>query len=186
MRDAKRRHSGSKELEGLELFLWRRTDWRGQRWLEDVFINGSPVALTRMSTALRRMLTEHPPRGTCRFRARPATRADVARIFHETDHRTKKSTKKPPYEGLDVEEALRKAGARMEWLSTLTVQWSAETPGATLRLHGREVLLEAGTEAVQELADACEGQAGGWGNEGCFGSHLSSGLTFAPDWLGIE
>jgi hypothetical protein len=186
MRGAKpKKRSGPNELEGLDLFLWRRTDWRGQRWLEDVFIHGSPAALTRVATALRRMM-EQPPQGTCRFRARPATRADVARVFHETDHRAMKSTKRPSFAGFDVEERLHKAGARMEWLSRLTVQWPAEEAGATLSLSGREVHLVAGTEAVQNILQACETQASGWGNDGCFGQHLSCGLNFAPDWLGIE
>jgi hypothetical protein len=186
MRHAKKRSSGSKELEGLELFLWRRTDWRGQRWLEDVFIHGSPASLTRIVTTLRRMLESHPPRGTCHFRARPATGADVARIAQQTDHRTQKPRKPEPAVGVDVEELLRKAGARMEWLSLLTLEWSAEEPGATLTRNGREVHLRAGTEAVNELILACETQAAGWGNTGAFGYRLPYGLNFAPDWLGIE
>jgi hypothetical protein len=186
MRPTKKGSSGARELEGLELFLWRRTDWRGQRWVDDVFIHGSPAALTRMVTSLRRMLESHPPRGTCRFRARPATRADVARIVEQTDHRTLKPRKPEPSAGVDVEELLRQSGARMEWLSGLTLDWSAEKPGATLTRNGSEVRLAAGTEAVHELIQACETQAAGWGNSGCFGERLSYGLTFAPDWLGIE
>ena len=178
--------SGSHELAGLELFLWRRTDWRGQRWLEDVFIHGSPAALTRIVTALRRMLESHPPRGTCRFRARPATRSDVARIAEQTDHRTQKPKKPERFEGFEVEELLRKSGARMEWLSGLTLEWSAEEQGATLTRNGLEVHLLVGTEEVNELILACEGQAAGWGNSGCFGHRLHYGLNFAPDWLGIE
>jgi hypothetical protein len=178
--------SESKELGGLELFLWRRTDWRGQRWLEDVLIHGSPTSLTRIVTTLRRMLESHPPRGTCRFRARPATRADVARIYEQTDHRTQKPRNPKPYTGIDVEEMHRRAGARMEWLSALTVEWSAEEQGATLTRNGREVHLRAGTEEVNDFIQACETQAAGWGNSGVFGQRLRCGLNFAPDWLGIE
>ncbi|KFA90479.1 hypothetical protein [Archangium violaceum] len=168
-----------------ELFLWRRTDWKGRRWVEDIFINASPSGYAAIIKSLRRM-REHGREGTCRFASRPATREDVARISHETDHRTLKSTKKKPFAGFDVAERLREAGARMEWLGPLVIQWSADGLEDTLRLSGREVQLTLGSEGLEAFISECEAQSAGWGNEGCFGARLSYGLAFAPDWLGIE
>ena len=169
----------------LDLFLWRRTDWKGRRWLEDVFINASPSTYTAMVESLRRMRA-HSREGTCRFAARPATREDVVRIFHATDHRTMKPTKQKPHAGIDVEEELRKAGARMQWLGSLVIQWNTGDFADSLSLNGRAVHLALGTEGLEAFIDACEGQGAGWGNDGCFGTRLPIGLAFAPDWLGIE
>lgn len=167
----------------MDLFLWRRTDFRGQRYLPEIYANASPAAFDTLVRGLDALARS--AKGQRSFPARKPTKADDARIHHETDHRSVKPTTKKPYAGDEPERILRAAGCRVEWLTALDIRWD-RNGSSSLERRGTVGVLELGDEGRLELKEACEGQRQGWGNDGCFGIRLSFGLCFAPDWLGVE
>lgn len=167
----------------MDLFLWRRTDFRGQRYLPEIWANASPAGFDTILRGLQALATRG---GQRTFAARRPTQADDARIHHETDHRTMKPTTKKPYRGEDPEKILRAAGVRVEWLAGLEIRGGRGSRGSTLERRGGIIVLDLDEDGRLELAEACDLQRQGWGNDGCFGSRLSFGLCFAPDWLGVE
>ena len=172
----RRKYEPRKEFDDLLLFIWRATGPTSRE--HPVNLHAHPEAYRVIAHSLEELRDNFPNGGTRKFRGRKTVSGtDMARIAEALDGRAQKPSRTPA----------PRTPPKLPLLDVLVVKLDPDAADdGRVVIEDAQVMLRLNRGRLDELIDACRGQAGPWGNDGAFGAGLACGIWFAPDWLGVE